>query len=272
MRTIGHFEALHAYSPEALRAALSHCPQGAQRLAPLFNTALLHQMREQAKAELTHLITRRVRVLTPHDKPWPARLERLPEPQRPFLLFAFGNLKLLERPMVALLARPPISEAAHERAQNLTLHLIEAGCIPVTGAFSGFDIAVQKLCHNAPRPYPSIMVAHTGLAQLLPPMRPVATAALRAGGLLLSPFLMEQRVSAQRDRQRALLQTALAHVAVFVEPRAETPEQAALDWAVQTHQSVFDISTRTLPEVHAIREAVDFEWVIEAARHTSSTD
>ncbi|WP_054683975.1 DNA-processing protein DprA [Rhodothermus marinus] len=118
-------------------------------------------MQEQAKAELATLITKRIRVLTPHDDVWPAGLEALPEHQRPFLLFAYGNLELLAQPTVALLARPPISDAAYDRAQDLTLHLIEAGCVPVTGALSGLDVALQKLCHNAPRPHPAIMVAHT---------------------------------------------------------------------------------------------------------------
>jgi len=272
VRHVGSFEALQDTSPEALQPHLGHRPESARLLAQLFNAAFMQKMQEQAKAELATLITKRIRVLTPHDEDWPAGLEALPEHQRPFLLFAYGNLELLAQPTVALLARPPISELAYDRAQDLTLHLIEAGCVPVTGALSGFDVALQKLCHNAPRPHPAIMVAHTGLSQLLPPMRPVAAATLRAGGLLLSPFLMELRPSDRRDRQRALVQAALAQAAVFVEPRDETPEHMALDWAVQAHRPVFGISTRTMPEVHPIRESVDFEWVVEAARRTSPAE
>ncbi len=271
VRHLGSFEALQAASPEALQPHLAHRPESARLLAQLFNATFMRKMIDQAKAELAGLITKRIRVLTPHDEDWPAGLEALPEHQRPFLLFAYGNLELLAQPTVALLARPPISDTAYDRAQDLTLHLIETGCVPVTGALSGFDVALQKLCHNAPRPHPAIMVAHTGLAQLLPPMRPIATATLRAGGLLISSFLMELRPSDRRDRQRTLVQTALAQAAVFVEPREESPEHVALDWAVQAHRPVFGISMRTMPEVHPIRESVDFEWVVEAARRTSPT-
>lgn len=271
VRYIGSFEALQAHAPEALQAHLSKWPEGARLLAQLFNSAFLHQMQEHAKTELASLIAKRVRVLTPHDEAWPSGLEALAEHQRPFLLFAYGNLALLTQPTVALLARPPLSDEAYEQAQNLTLHLIDSGCVPITGALSGFDVAAQKLCHNTPCPHPAIMVAHTGLAQLLPPMRPVATATLRAGGLLLSPFLMELQANEKRDRQRALVQAALAHATVFVEPKAEAPEQAALDWAVQTHRPVFGISTRIIPEVHPLRETVDFEWVVEAARRIFPT-
>ncbi len=271
VRHLGSFEALQAASPEAVRPHLAHHSEGVRLLAQLSDPTFLQKMQEQAKAELAMLVTKRIRVLTPHDAAWPTGLEALPESQRPFLLFAYGNLELLVQPTVALLARPPISDAAYDRAQDLTLHLIESGCVPVTGALSGFDVALQKLCHNAPRPHPAIMVAHTGLAQLLPPMRPVATATLRAGGLLLSPFLMELQPSDRRDRQRALVQAALASAVVFIEPRDESPEYVALDWAVQAHRPVFGISTRTMPEVHPIRESIDFEWVAEAARRTSPT-
>ena len=77
---------------------------------------------------------------------------------------------------------------------------------------------------------------------------------------------MEQPPSDTRDEQRALVQAALAQAVVFVEPREETPEQRALEWAIQANRPVFGISTRTLPEVHPVRDAVDFEWVVEAAR------
>jgi len=272
VRHIDSPEALYAYTPEALQAHLGNRPEVTRLLAQLFNVSFMRQLLTRTSTELTSLITRRVQVLTPHDEAWPASLEALPPHQRPFLLFAYGNLELLKQPTVALLARPPISEAAYERVQELTLHLVKAGCIPITGALSGFDVALQKLCHNAPRSHPAIMIAHTGLAQLLPPMRPVATATLRAGGLLLSPFLMELRPNERRDRQRAFIQTALSRATVFIEPRPDTPEQIALDWAVQAHRSVFGISTRTIPEVHPIRESVDFEWVVEAARHPSPSN
>lgn len=266
VRHVSRYDALQQHSREKLQEALADRPASARLVAFLYNTSLMEQQLAQARSELANLITRRIRVLTPSDPAWPAGLEALPPEWRPFLLFAYGNLDVLEQPRIALLARPPLSESAYDRAQDLVLHAIDAGCIPVTGATTGFDVALQKLCHNAAPPRAAIMVTNAGLAQLLPPVRPVATATLRAGGLLLSPFLMEQPPSDARDEQRALVQAALAQAVVFVEPREETPEQRALEWAIQANRPVFGISTRTLPEVHPVRDAVDFEWVVEAAR------
>ena len=127
VRHLGSFEALQAASPEALQPHLGHRPESTRLLAQLFNAAFMRKVIDQAKAELAGLLTKRIRVLTPHDEIWPAGLETLPESQRPFLLFAYGNLELLAQPTVALLARPPISDAAYDRAQDLTLHLIETG-------------------------------------------------------------------------------------------------------------------------------------------------
>jgi len=265
VRHIARYDALLQHSREKLQEVLADRPNSARLIAFLYNASFMEQQLAQARSELANLITKRIRVLTPKDRFWPAGLEALPPERRPFLLFAYGNLDVLGQARIALLARPPLSEGAYDRAQDLVLHAIDAGCIPVTGATTGFDVALQKLCHNASPPRAAIMVANTGLAQLLPPICPIATATLRAGGLLLSPFLMEQPVSDSHDVQRALVQAALAQAVVFVEPREETPEQQALEWAIQANRPVFGISTRTMPEVHPIREAVDFEWVVEAA-------
>src|SRR5690606_20206812 len=111
---------------------------------------------------------------------------------------------------------PPLDEAAYERAQALVRHLLGRGVVPVTGAAHGLDVVVHKLATGAGRP--AVLVLACGMTRLHRPLRPVVSAAVRAGGLMLSPFAMDHGPYDHDDRTRALVQAALATACVFLHP------------------------------------------------------
>lgn len=263
------YEALLRYPREQILARIKGAPNAEALVARLADRPAMESLLEEAGAHLDRLSEKRVRVLAAGEDGWPGGLADLPRNQRPFLLYLYGHADVLDRPVIAFFARPPLNPEPFEQAQALVRHLLPHAVVPATGAHPGFDVVVHKLCALAEPPSASLLVAHCGLAEVPGPMRPTASAAVRAGGLLVSPFGMEHGPFDHDDRERALVMAALAAASVFVEPRPHTPEWHAMTWALDADRPVFGLAhpEHPLPEaVHPLREEVDFDWVLAAAR------
>lgn len=239
----------------------------------LFDRPAMEERLREAASTLEALRERGVHLLTMHDEHWPHGANDLPHNRRPFILYAYGHRETLDRPLVGLLARPPLSESAFEQAEALVRHLLAQGLHPATGISNGFDVAVHR--RSSAGRHASVLLAPCGLARIDRSLRPTVSAAVRAGGLALSPFPMEHGPYDHDDRERALLLAALAQAVVFVEPRPDTPEEHALRWALEASRPVFGIASaeRSLPEsVHPLNDAVDADWVVAAARQVPPGD
>ncbi len=81
-------------------------------------------------------------------------------------------------------------------------------------------------------------VLGSGLATLTPSLRPAATALVRAGGLLLSPFPMTHGPFPHDDRERALVQVAMAQATLAAAPAADSHEARAAAWALEASRPV----------------------------------
>jgi predicted Rossmann fold nucleotide-binding protein DprA/Smf involved in DNA uptake len=228
---------LRSHSREQVFLRLKGLPSAEEITRRLFDTDELDDALREARSEADALSERGVAVLCPRSDAWPGGLDALAPAERPLLLWAYGRAAVLEGPTAALLARPPMDEAPFERAQALAQHLTAAGAVPVLGAKSGFDVALAK--RAAGEGAPVALVAACGLAKVPRKLRPVAGRAVRAGGLLLSPFPMDHGPFDHDDSDRARLQTALARTAVFAPPTADTPEACALAWAADAGRPAF---------------------------------
>ncbi len=260
---------LRRYPREQVLTRIKGAPRAEALVHQLFDPSVMDPLLDQARQRLAELHRRRLDVLTPHSAAWPRGIADLPRSQRPFLLYVFGETSVLLHPVVALFARPPLTEAAFEQVLALVHHLVPHGVVPATSAAHGFDVAVQKLCHAGPAAYPGVLVAAAGMAQAPPPLRPTISAAVRTGGLFVSSFPMQHGPFDHDDHERALVQAALAHASLFVAPEPGTPEWRAMTWLLEQSRPVFGLPApeHPLPEpVHLLRTAVDFDWVLAAAR------
>ena len=193
-------------------------------LDPAFDRAL-----DRAEAQVRALAGKRIAVLAPGSEAWPAGLMDLDRADRPVVLYAFGDLGALAWPALAVLAGAPLDGGPFEAAQDVARRTASNGRGLVVGAATGVDLALQKLSLAAG--LPAVAVLGAGLARLAPPMRPGATALVRAGGLLVSPFDMTHGPFDHDDRQRALVQAALGRAVCAVAPAAGSPEDRAAAWA-----------------------------------------
>ncbi len=230
-------------SPEALRATpreqvllrLKGAPRADRTVETLFSSAFDDALAE-ATAETARLAATGVRALAPGDAGWPAGLADLARDARPAVLYAYGNPEALRAPLLAVMGRPPVPADPYEAAQRTTRRAAAAGVGVVTGLANGFDLAVQKVALSAGRA--PVGVIGSGLGTLTPSLRPAATALVRAGGLLLSPFPMAHGPFPHDDRERALVQAAMAQAALVAAPGADSHEARAAAWALEAGRPV----------------------------------
>jgi len=271
-RLLSHFASyddLRRYPREQVLARIKGAPRSEALMTTLFDQETMGTLLEKAEQTMEGLRKQQITLVTMRDAAWPAGLHDLPRGNRPFLLHAYGRLDVLRQPIVAVLARPPLTTASVEQAQALVGHLVLHGVAPATSATHAFDEAVHKLCYGAG--YASLLIASAGMAKAPSSMRPTISAVARAGGLFLSPFAMEHGPFEHDDKERALVLAALARACVFFEPAPHTPEWHAMTWAVETGRPVFGVaaSQHPLPErVHLLHSDVDVDWVLAAVRET----
>lgn len=270
-RLLDAFPTLHdlrRYPREQVLARIKGAPNAQKLIARLFDDQVMTALHAEAEETVSRLKHRRIDILTPYAEGWPVGLGDLPRARRPVVLYAFGAQEVLYRPIVALLAPAKLMPAPFEQAQALVRYLLQQGIVPATGASTGFDIVVHKLSAMGPTPHPSLLVAPAGMARVQSNLRPSVSAAVRAGGLFLSPFAMNHGPFDHDNTERALVLAALADACIFVAAPPKTPEHDAMTWALEAGRSVFGFRSEThpLPEgVHPLHTEADFEWVAAAA-------
>lgn len=264
----GHYAGLRRYPREQVLARLKGTAHAARLVDQLHDEAAMAARLQAAADTLADLRRRQVAVVTCADPGWPSGVDALPTRHRPPLLYVFGDPALLQRPLVACFARPPLDDALFERAQAAVRHLLRQDVVPASGLAHGFDVVIHKLAAGAD--HPSVAVLNAGMGQLPGPMRPTASGLHRHGGALVSPFPLRHGPFEHDDKERALLLAALATACVFVDPPEDSPEALALNWAREAGRPVFGVLSddADAPEaVHPLRADVDLEWLVAAARH-----
>ncbi|RMF54891.1 MAG: transporter [Bacteroidetes bacterium] len=269
LRHFPSYEALRGYPREQVLARLKGVRHASDLVHRLFDPDVMAPLLAEAASELAALADRHIAVLTCRDEAWPEGWAALPAGVRPAVFFTYGATEVLRRPVVALMAHPPLDDHAFETAQALVRFLGRSPFLPGTGLTSGFDVVVHKLAVAAR--HPALLLAPCGLARLPAPMRPAASATVRHGGLLGTPFSLEHGPFPHDERDTLWLLAALARAIVLVDPHPDTAAWDAMTWALASHRPVFGIpgATDTLPEpVHRLRTEEDFDWVRAAVELT----
>ncbi|MDT0630641.1 DNA-processing protein DprA [Rubrivirga litoralis] len=243
-------DALRATPREQVGLRLKGAPNVEQTVAALFDDDVFRPALDRAEAEVAALRDKAIRVLAPGGAGWPAGLDALPRADRPLVLYAYGDPGALAGPSLAVLARAPLDGDPFETVQALARRVLttppaaesaaesggaaSGGAALIVGAQGGVDLALQKVALGAGARV--AVVVEAGLARLRPAMRPGATAAVRAGGVLVSPFPMTHGPFEHDDRERALVQAALGAAVCAVAPPPDSPEDRAAAWAAEARR------------------------------------
>lgn len=217
-----------------------------------------------ARSQVAALGERQVTLLTQHHPHWPRGLGDLARGERPTVLYAYGETALLRRPLVALLAQPPLDGPSFETAQGLIRFLLAHAAVPASGLQHGFDIVLCKIAAGAEAA--AAAFAASGLARVPASVRPAGAALARAGGLMASTFPMDHGPFPHDDVERARVLVAASHAVVFVGAPEGSAEVRALNWAHEHGRPVFGPAAPAGAHVQPLDGPKDFERVLAAAQ------
>jgi DNA processing protein len=153
------------------------------------------------------------RALISDDPDYPALLREIPEP--PPVLFALGDLGLLERPAVAIVGSRDHSDYGGEVAHALAWGAASGGLTVVSGMARGLDAVAHHAALEAGGA--TIGVLGNGLGVIYPAANRALYQRVEARGLLLTEFPPGEKPSAGSFPRRNRLISGLARVTVVVE-------------------------------------------------------
>jgi len=153
------------------------------------------------------------RALIPDDPEYPALLRHIPDP--PPVLFALGDLTLLDRPATAIVGSRDHSGYGGEVARGLAWGAASAGLVVVSGMARGLDAVAHAAALDAGGT--TIGVLGNGLGVIYPSANRELYQRVAEGGLLLTEFPPGERPTAGSFPRRNRLISGLARVTVVVE-------------------------------------------------------
>jgi DNA processing protein len=176
-------------------------------------------------------------ILTLGEPDYPATWLQLPDP--PLLLYAQGDLTLLQRPAVAIVgSRRPTPDGA-EHARQFAASLSAAGLTVISGMAAGVDGAAhQGALGGVGR---TIAVVGTGLDRVYPSSHHALARRIAAEGLLLSEFALGTAPLPSNFPQRNRIIAAHALGTLVVEAALKSGSLITARLASEAGREVFAI-------------------------------
>jgi DNA processing protein len=153
------------------------------------------------------------RILVPKDADFPAPLRTIPDP--PPLLFALGNLALLERPALAVVGSRDHTAYGEAVARTLAGRAARAGLAIVSGMARGLDAVAHAAALDVGGG--TIGVLGNGIGVVYPAANRALYERVAERGLLLTEFPPGERPHAGSFPRRNRLISGLARVTIVVE-------------------------------------------------------
>jgi DNA processing protein len=151
--------------------------------------------------------------LLPDDPAWPEALREIPDP--PTLLFAAGDLALLQRPGVAIVGSRDHSSYGAEACRAVASAAAGAGIAVVSGMARGLDAVAHTAALDADGP--TIGILGNGLGVIYPAANRLLYQRMMERGLLLTEFSPGERPGVGAFPRRNRLISALGRVTVVIE-------------------------------------------------------
>jgi DNA processing protein len=167
----------------------------------------------EASRALERAASAGVDVLVPSDAAFPARLRSIPTP--PMVLFARGDLRLLQRPAVAIVGSRDHSAYGREAAATIAAAAGRAGLVVTSGMARGLDAVAHHAVLDAGGT--TIGVLGNGIGVVYPAENRALYERVEAHGLLLTECPPGEGVRPGAFPRRNRLISGLADVLVVVE-------------------------------------------------------
>lgn len=233
VRRFGSAERVFAAAPHEVGALPGFGPELVRRL----RTAHSGEADQRARQALRALQRVDGFALTPDDLAYPASFAALPD--RPFLLFATGQLELLRRPGIAVVGTRTPTPGGREAAAMLSRDLARAGYSVVSGMAKGIDAAAHTAALDAGGA--TVGVLGHGVDQVYPPENRHLFNRMREQALLVSEFVPTEKPRAGNFPRRNRLITALSEGVLVVEMALRSGAQHTVGFALEQGKEVFAV-------------------------------
>lgn len=175
-------------------------------------------------------------ILKRGDPRWPKELDNLS--QVPQVLFCKGNLKLLEKPIVAIVGTRNATRYGLEVAKKLAMQLSELGIVTVSGLADGIDAAA----HAGAGAANTIAVLGNSLSRFYPAANVDLQKSIASdGGLLISEYPPSTKTTRYTFPQRNRIIAALAKAIIIIEAGAKSGALITKDFALDLGREVFAV-------------------------------
>ncbi|MBA3497963.1 MAG: DNA-protecting protein DprA [Gemmatimonadales bacterium] len=152
-------------------------------------------------------------ILLPEDAAFPAQLRTIPDP--PPVLFAVGNIALLERPALAVVGSRNHTAYGETVARTASAQAARAGLVIVSGMARGLDAVAHSAALDAGGT--TIGVLGNGIGVIYPSANRALYERVATRGLLLTEFPPGERPHAGSFPRRNRLISGLARATLVVE-------------------------------------------------------
>ncbi len=227
---------LHFQSPEAvlnasfsaLRAVVSH--EVTQGIQSALDHPKLAPTLDWLAQDDNHLIT----LAHPH---YPKRLLETDQP--PPLLYAKGNLQVLQKPGIAIVGSRHATPQGEQTAAQFAESLCRAGCSVISGLALGIDGAAHRGALNADGA--TIAVVGTGLDIVYPAKHKPLAHLIAQHGLILSEYALGTPSIAYHFPRRNRIISGLSVGCLVVEANVDSGSLITARLAIEQGREVFAI-------------------------------
>lgn len=193
--------------------------------------------RKETRRAMVRLAGAQGMALTIDDPAYPPSFRKVHDP--PYLLFASGDLELLDRPGIAVVGTRSPTSYGRSAASQLSYELALGGLVVISGLARGIDSAAHQGALEAGGA--TIAVLGNGIDQLYPPENGPLFRTLRERGLLLSEFLPGETPKAGNFPRRNRLIAALSLAVLVVEMGHRSGAQHTIDYALGEGKEVLAV-------------------------------
>jgi len=192
---------------------------------------------ERARRALRLLNDHGAVALTPDDRDYPETFRALADP--PFLVFAAGDLALLNSPAVALVGTRSPSPYGRDAADSLGRGLVAKGYTVVSGLARGIDTAAHRAALDAGGG--TVAVLGHGIERVYPAENRALFREIAERGLLVTEYAPGEEPKAGNFPRRNRLIAALSRGVVVVEMSLRSGARHTVDAALDLGREVFAV-------------------------------
>ncbi|MCH9704951.1 MAG: DNA-processing protein DprA [Proteobacteria bacterium] len=176
-------------------------------------------------------------ILTMADSEYPQQLLETADP--PPLLYARGNLTLLQQPLVAIVGSRSASPVGVRNTEIFARALSDAGCGVVSGLAQGVDTAAHRGALLGAGS--TVAVVGTGMDIVYPRANRTLAAEISQQGLLLSEFALGTKPLASNFPRRNRIISGLSRACLVVEAALKSGSLITANLAAEQGREVFAV-------------------------------